>query len=571
MQLPTGGAQAIAPASENNTAISRTPGRDPRRPRLRWLLAAIVVVVAAGLGVYLRHQRALVAQKTLAARTGFRTFTVAPATVVRSLRLSGVTAAESYVSLLTPHLRGSRGGGGSGGSSLTTVQMPTAVQSNSGTSSSSSSPAVPGSSSGGNSAGIGVSSGFSTKNAFQASTSRNISRSSTSSAAAAQSADSSSSDASGLGSTAGSLLRIGGAGGGSNWNLTLQDAVKPGSVVKKGEVVAEFDRQYMLLRLDDYRAAVLQDQNSLKSLQAQLEVTAKAHEQTIRSAKADVDKARLDMKTIPVRSAIDAEKFRLALEEAEARYRQVLSEVKYVKASQLAQIRDREIGLQQTTIEYNRAAANAEKMIVKAPIGGLAVMRSLFRGGEMAQIQVGDQLWPGMMFMQIVDNRSMVLNATVNQVDIERIRLGQKANVGFDAYPDLHLPAHIVAIGAMTNSGGMRQNFVKNVPVRLELDRIDSRVIPDLTVSIDIQLETVNAQAAVPLEAVFRQSAGGAPFVYVRDGSAWRRREVRPGVSSNITTAIETGLVRGEVVALERPAGEPGVIQDPAPGKHGKE
>lgn len=51
---------------------------------------------------------------------------------------------------------------------------------------------------------------------------------------------------------------------------------------------------------------------------------------TIASAKADLDKALLDMKTVPVLSAMDAERRRLALEEAQARYKQILQEVKFM-------------------------------------------------------------------------------------------------------------------------------------------------------------------------------------------------------------------------------------------------
>ncbi|MCX6620697.1 MAG: HlyD family efflux transporter periplasmic adaptor subunit, partial [Acidobacteria bacterium] len=297
----------------------------------------------------------------------------------------------------------------------------------------------------------------------------------------------------------------------------------------------------------------------------------KAHEQTIRSAKADVDKAKLDVRTVPVRSAIDSEKLRLSLEEAEARYRQVLTEVKFVKAGQVAQIRDREIELQQTTIEYKRALANADRMIVKATIGGLTVMQSLFRGGEMAQIQAGDQLWPGMMFMQIVDNRTMVVNATVNQVDIDSIRLGQKATIRFDAYPDIALPARIISIGAMTKTGGMRQSYVKSIPVRLKLDQVDPRIIPDLTVSADVQFESTNAPAAIPLEAVFRDSPDGTPFVFVREGDGWKRRNVELGVTSNLAAAIASGLTPGELVALERPAGQSPAENDPVHEKSAKE
>jgi hypothetical protein len=48
-----------------------------------------------------------------------------------------------------------------------------------------------------------------------------------------------------------------GGSGGSDFALVLLQVAKPGSHVKKGEVVAEFDRQYQLNRLDDYKATVL--------------------------------------------------------------------------------------------------------------------------------------------------------------------------------------------------------------------------------------------------------------------------------------------------------------------------
>ena len=168
------------------------------------------------------------------------------------------------------------------------------------------------------------------------------------------------------------------------------------------------------------------------------------------------------------------------------------------------------------------------------------------------------------MFMQIVDNRSMVINATVNQVDIESLRLGQKATVHFDAYPDLELPARVISIGAMTKTGGMRQSYVKNIPVRLELERTEARVIPDLTVSADLRLESADAQAAVPLEAVFRDSPDGPSFVYARDGSRWKRRDIQTGLASNIITAVESGLKSGDVVALQKPPDE-ALIEKGAP------
>jgi multidrug resistance efflux pump len=350
----------------------------------------------------------------------------------------------------------------------------------------------------------------------------------------------------------------GGGGGGGNgpgdFMLVLQDVVKPGTHVKKGDVVAEFDRQYMLNRLDDYRSAVSQSEANLKKQKANLEITRKAHEQLITSAKGTLEKARLDMKTIPVLSDIDAERTKLALDEAEARYQQLLKEVKFVQIAQDADIRNAELQLEQSKLELKRAEMNADKMIAKAPIDGLTVMQSMFRGGDFGQIQQGDQLWPGMFYMQIVDTSSMIINASVNQVDADELKLGQKAMVHFDAYPGLELPAHVVSIAAVTKSGGFRASFVKEVPVRLKIDKMDRRVIPDLSVSADVVIGSDERVATVaPAASVFREGSLAKPFVYVQEALGWRRRDVELGLANNLTVAIKNGLRPGEVVALDRP------------------
>lgn len=336
----------------------------------------------------------------------------------------------------------------------------------------------------------------------------------------------------------------------------LRALVKPGSLVKKGTVVAEFDRENMIIRIDDFKATVAQAEASVQKLKAELDVEKKTHQQSIDVAKGALEKAKLDMKTAPVRSDIDTERLKLALEEAEARYKQLLSEVKFVEISQAADIRNAEIELLQAGNELKRMQGNADRMIVKSSMDGMTVMQNMIRGGEMSTIQQGDQLFPGQMFMQIVDPSSMVVNAMMNQVDVERVRVGQKARVRFDAYPDLELPAHVTAIAAMTKPGGQRASYFKEVPVYLKLDRIDPRVIPDLSVSADIILETDAETAVVPRSAIFGDDNDSTPpFVFVKNGDSFEKREIEIGVRSNIYASVRRGLQPGDLIALDPPAG----------------
>jgi HlyD family secretion protein len=361
--------------------------------------------------------------------------------------------------------------------------------------------------------------------------------------------------ASGLGSTA--APSGGGSSSGNDFTTVLQDLVKPGSPVKRGSVVAEFDRQYMRTRFDDYKANVAQAEASFGKMKAELAVEWEAHQQSISSAKSAWEKAVLDLKTLPVQSAITSEVYRLAASQAEASLKELRTEAPHLRAREQAQIRNAEIELTQARNELRRVQMNVDRMVVKAPIDGITVMQPIFRGSEFSNIEKGDQLYPGQLFMRVVDTSSMMVAATVNQVDVEKIRMGAKARIRFDAYPDLELPAHVYSVGALGKISRYRSGFVSEVPIGLKIDKMDPRVIPDLSVGVDVILDTERDATLVPLESIFSdEGAGQAPFVFVKNAGGWERRPVSLGVADNIEVVVRSGLRPGEVIAAEWPAGE---------------
>ncbi|MFN0166849.1 MAG: efflux RND transporter periplasmic adaptor subunit [Bryobacteraceae bacterium] len=337
---------------------------------------------------------------------------------------------------------------------------------------------------------------------------------------------------------------------------------KPGSTVRKGDVVAEFDRQYMLLRLDDYKASVFQADADLRKVRADLAVRTESLMQRVRVAKADLDKARLDLRTIEVVSDMDAVRLKLAAEEAEARYQQLQQEVELSKAANTADLRSSEIEFEQAKLELKRAENNANRMLVKAPMDGLVVMQSIRRGMEQAQVQEGDQLYPGQIFMQIVDPSSMVVNANVNQVDSESLRIGQPANVNLDAFPAIRLSGKVYSIGAVPVAG-RRANFMKTIPVRVKLDGQDNRVIPDLSAYADVVVAAERGKALIPAASLFRDGEQGKAFVYLRGPDAWLRREVEVGATDSQRVVVKSGLKNGDVVSTAPPA-KPGDKDKPS-------
>ncbi len=580
-------------SAHNPTPTPQTPGSigpvpvvaNPDQPNRKWMWGLLALGLSAA-GLYFYSNRPQDTGTTNIAQT--RSATVLAGNVQRTLRLTGTTSAEKYVSLIAPSLRGSRSGGGSGGGSggagIGSVQSAT-VSSNAGGGSSSSATStsfgagsLASTSSASGDPGLTAASGGGRSSSRSSSAPR-----SPSTRSSGGSRDNSAVVDDNLGSTGGALIGSGGpggggggssggggrssGGGGGDFALLLQEAPKSGSPVTKGQKIAEFDRQYMLTRLDDYRSSVVQSEMSFRKQQANQKVTRQAHAQQILAAKNLMDKAELDMKTVPVRSFIETERLKLALEEAKAKYNQLLSEVKFVEISEKAQTRASEIELEQSKIELKRAENNADKMIAKAPMNGVVVMMNTFRGSEFGYIQQGDQVYPGQMYMQVVDPSSMIINATVNQTDVEALKIGMRAKVRFDAYPGLELPARLVMIGALAKAGLSRYAYKKDIPVRLRLETIDARVIPDLSVACDVIISEEQAPAIVPLEAVFdgvavkeatanakaRETSVTKAFVFVKSGEVWLRREVQVGVRSYTHASIRSGLKPGEIIAAERP------------------
>ena len=129
----------------------------------------------------------------------------------------------------------------------------------------------------------------------------------------------------------------------------------------------------------------------------------------------------------------------------------------------------------------------------------------------MGQVQEGDEVDPGQPFMKVVDTAGMMVEGNINQAESELVHIGQRADVGFDAFPALHLKGRVESVGALA-VGGWRQNYyIRSIPVKIVLESPDARVIPDLSAFGDVVLSRQQDALIVPAEAV--RTSDGKPVV----------------------------------------------------------
>jgi multidrug efflux pump subunit AcrA (membrane-fusion protein) len=337
----------------------------------------------------------------------------------------------------------------------------------------------------------------------------------------------------------------------SDFRLILGQVLPPGARVRPGDVVARFDPQYMATRVDDQRADVEERKLINRRIDASTEIRRLQLDHRIRAGRASLEKAILDVKTIPVRSAIAAERFRLDEQEARARLRELLVQREYFDQSERSQLRREELALQEVNNDLRRAEVNLARMTFRSPIQGVVVMGQTQRGSEMSEIGDGDEVRAGNAFMQVMDPDSLYLEAVANQADQQILRPGARAVIRLDAVPEVEMPGRVHAVGATAVSNRYRPHWVGHLSLRIHPDRVDHRALPNFSASADI---VTGSERGVSIARDCLKSLAGEPAldlaVRMEEGGLVRqRRTVRLGLASNTRVIVRSGLRAGDAVA----------------------
>ena len=183
---------------------------------------------------------------------------------------------------------------------------------------------------------------------------------------------------------------------------------------------------------------------------------------------------------------------------------------------------------------------------------GRAVLRAPFPAEvTRTYLREGAYAAPGVPVLTLTD-ASRWVTAEVEEADVGKIRVGQRARVTADAYPGLVLTGRVLRLaGQVDTKVGTRV-----VRVRVELTP-PARLRVGTGVDVDVVVRKVPRALLVPLEAVVSVADGGSQ-VYVIEGGAVRVRSVQMGERNEAYVAVLAGLREGDLVAVA----EPGRLRD---------
>lgn len=332
------------------------------------------------------------------------------------------------------------------------------------------------------------------------------------------------------------------------WQMKLTNIIPEGTVVKKGEFVAELDKSEITNRLKE-------SQLSLQKLEAQFTQTKLDSTLTLSQARDElvnlyygqeekrivVDQSAYEAPAMRRQAEIEYERAKRTYEQAKKNYvtktQQAIAKMQAVEADFMKERQRMEIYVK-TTNEFT----------IKAPADGMITYAREWNGKKKI---VGSTVnaWDPVV-ATLPDLREMESMTYVNEVDIQKIAVGQKVKLKLDADPNKPLTGIVTSVA---NIGEQRPNSDSKVfEVKIRVQQSDTTLRPSMTTANEILVSKLDEVISIPLECVHTE--GAVTFVYKKNGGDPVKQEVKLGAMNDNAAVVLAGVTEKDELLLSSPA-----------------
>lgn len=331
------------------------------------------------------------------------------------------------------------------------------------------------------------------------------------------------------------------------WNITIQEIIDEGSLVAKGDFVAQLDPTELTNNLKDAQLELEKIESQF--IQTKLDTTLQMRQtrDEIVNLTYEVDEKQLILNQsqyeppATVRQAeINLDKSVRALEQARENY-------KIKKEQNIAKMQEVALNRQKQQNSLDGMSELMDLFTITAPEDGMLIYKKDWNGES---IKAGSQISAWDPVVATLPDLGTMLSVTyINEVDIRRVKVGQRVEIGLDAFPDKKMTGKVIRVA---NVGEQRPNSdAKIFMVSVEVKEKDDLLRPAMTTSNRIVTETTGNALYIPLECLFNQD-DSITYVYKRSGLTTTKQEVIIGPTNRNEVVITAGLEAEDKVYLSR-------------------
>jgi len=319
--------------------------------------------------------------------------------------------------------------------------------------------------------------------------------------------------------------------------------VEYGDKVKKGQVLAELDKEEIQARVEQARAQLEASSASLNGTRADLErAKVDAEGPDVPLLKRAYDRAQ--------RMAKDGVVSASALDDAEKNYEMSLNKQNVSKAQ--LQVLQAKIGQAQGQVAQDRAnLRQLEEQLgyttIESPIDGIVLSRDVEIGDAVSSILVLGS--SATLVMTMGDTSEVYVKGKVDESDIGKVYLGQPARIKVESFKDKTFTGKVTKISPM----GVEKDNVTTFEVRVSINNPEGVLKAMMTANAEIILEEHKNVLQIPEGSIIydkdKKASVEVPDPKAKDGK--RKLAVNIGISNGAKTELLQGLKEGDQVVLQ--------------------
>jgi len=319
--------------------------------------------------------------------------------------------------------------------------------------------------------------------------------------------------------------------------------VDSGDKVKKGQLLAQLDKEEIEAQVEQSRAAAEAAAANLMSSEADFErakvdaegpdvpLLKRAYERAIGMAKAGV-----------VSTSV--------LEDAQKNYELALNKQNVSKAQVTvlkAKIAQSQGQLAQDRANLKQLEEQLSYTDIESPIDGVVLSRDVEMGDAVSSILVLGS--SATLVMTLGDTSSVYVKGKVDESDIGKVYLGQPARIKVESFKDKTFNGVVTKISPM----GVEKDNVTTFEVRVSINNPGGELKAEMTANAEIILEEHKSVLQIPEGAIIydkdKKASVEVPDPHAKEGK--KKMAVNIGISNGAKTELLNGLKEGDEVVLQ--------------------
>jgi len=342
-------------------------------------------------------------------------------------------------------------------------------------------------------------------------------------------------------------------------DLQIVELAPNGAKVAAGDAVVTFDPTVQQRTLETKQSELKQAESEIERTEAEQRRRVASAQSELDEAKKALERARLELQGNELRARIDAEKFVIAVSDAEEHVRELEQKVDGERIAAQADVAIARQKREKALFDVRETERIIGSLQVRAPIAGSISLLPNFRAGgpgmrNAPEFKRGDRAWFGAQIAELPDLTFIQLTARVDEADRGRVQIGSSVRVRVDAVPDRELTGTLKDISVVAKPDFTTWPPVRNFDVVVSLPDSDPRLRSGMSASARVELDRLPSVLVVPTGAVFQ--SGPATVVYVLHRGTIESRSVTVLRRGRDQIAIASGINEGERVALKEPEQE---------------